>query len=111
MKKIMSLAAGAALLVASSIGVAMPAMAAMGPGHDQGRPDPGREQAMVMRWCHDNPRDGSCGDFNRHHNRWSEAQYHSWYQSHRGRHGVDPAAAAFFGFSAAVGSAIAHSNH
>ena len=113
MNKTIRLATGAALLAASSIGMAMPASAAMGPmGHGPaGHRDPAREQAMVLRWCHDNPRDPSCRDFDRRHHRWSDYQYRSWYQSHYHMRGFDPGAAAVFGFGAAIGSAIAHSNH
>jgi hypothetical protein len=108
MKKIMSLAAGAVLLAASSLGAAAPASAAMmGPMHHA---DPGREAAMVMRWCADHPRDPDCRDFEHHHHRWSDASYHGWYMRHSHDRGFDPGAALVFGFGAAIGGAIAHAH-
>jgi len=107
MKKIMSLVATAMLLASP---VAANAAQQAGAVNAPGNPDINKQQTFVMNWCKGNPRDPSCNDFNQHHSKWSNSQYHDWYQSHHSMHGFDPAAAAIFGFTAAaVGAAVANS--
>jgi hypothetical protein len=112
MKKFIALAAGAALIAAASFSAAPPASAAM-PMMMSPHPhfDHNKEMAEVMNWCHDNPRDSSCHDWDHSHHHWSDDQYHSWYLSHYHMHGFDPGAALAFGFAAGIGSAIAHAAH
>jgi hypothetical protein len=99
MRKFLALASTAVMVGVTSLAAIAPAAAA-----------PMNREQYVNNWCRGNPRDASCGDFNRNHGRWSDNQYRNWYQSHRGSRGFDPLAAGIFGFAAgAVAAGIANS--
>lgn len=104
MKKFLSIASSAALVMVTSVAAVAPASAA--PNNWQ------RQQNYVANWCQNNPRDRDCRDFNRNSRHWGQAQYGNWYRRHQHQRGFDPFAAGIFGFAAGaiIGGAAAAAN-
>ena len=121
MYKTLSILSAIALAGITSFGAIAPAVAddnGFGSSHPnmtspQGQPFVQQQRNFVGNWCDRHPNDPSCQDFRVHHNRWSNEQYQSWYQSHHNQNGFDPLAAGIFGFAAGaiIAGAAANSDN